>query len=217
MATEEYHELRRRQIAEAVTRLVAAHGLDGVTVAKTAAEAGASVGMVQHYFPTKDDMLRYAYTQVTAQAMARVEQRAAELDKRHHSSIRRAVSEGLAERLPLDDARRTEWRVSFTFAARAVDRPDLAMVRATTEAAIRARLAEAIGNGKECGEVPADADPSAQAAGLLALVDGLGLQVYLDPSTGALARSELDRALAGVFPGQCRRYQDVSARTPGPS
>lgn len=206
MATEEYHELRRRQIAEAVTRLIAAHGLDGVTVAKTAAEAGASVGMVQHYFATKDDMLRYAYTQVTAQAMARVEERAIELDKRHHSSIRRVVTEGLAERLPLDDSRRTEWRVSFTFAARAVDRPDLAAVRNTTEAAIRARLAEAIGNGKECGEVPPDTDENARAAGLLALVDGLGLRVYLDPSTRTLALSELDRALAGVFPGRCRHH-----------
>jgi AcrR family transcriptional regulator len=205
MATEEYHALRRRQVAEAVERLIATHGLDGVTVAKTAAEAGVSVGLVQHYFTTKDDMLRYAYTQVTGRAMARVDARAAELAE-HRSSIRRVVGDGLAERLPLDDTRRAEWRVSFTFTARAVDRPDLAEVRNTTEATIRARLTEAITNGKECGEVPQDAEPAAQAAGLLALVDGLGLQVYLDPRTGPLALAELDRHLATVFPDRCRQY-----------
>lgn len=205
MATEEYHALRRRQVAEAVTRLIAAHGLDGVTVAKTAAEAGVSVGLVQHYFSTKDDLLRYAYTQVTDRTMDRVLQRAAELAE-HRSSIRAVISEGLAERLPLDDSRRAEWRVAFTFTARAVDRADLAAVRTATEGAIQERLAEAIGNGKECGEVPKDADPAAQAAGLLALVDGLGLRIYLDPQAGPVALAELDRHLAAVFPGRCRQY-----------
>ncbi|MPZ83744.1 MAG: TetR family transcriptional regulator [Actinophytocola sp.] len=213
MATEEYHALRRRQVAEAVERLIAQHGLDGVTVAKTAAEAGVSVGLVQHYFATKDDMLRYAYTRVTERTMARVLRRADELTA-HRSSIRRVVAEGLTERLPLDDARRAEWRVSFTFAARAVDRPDLAAVRNETEAAIRDRLAEAIGNGKECGEVPPDADPPARAAGLLALVDGLALLAYLDPATGPVAVAELDRHLATVFPGRCRQYDRPNADTP---
>jgi AcrR family transcriptional regulator len=56
MAREEYHALRRQQVAEAVERLVAAHGLDAVTIAKTAAEAGVSVGLVQHYFATSPNV-----------------------------------------------------------------------------------------------------------------------------------------------------------------
>lgn len=206
MATDEYHDLRRRQVAEAVERLIAEHGFDGVTMARAAAEAGVSVGLVQHYFTSKDDLLRYAYTQVTERAMARALRRAEELDA-HRSSIRHALRESLAERLPLDDARRAEWRVSFAFAARAVDRPDLAAVRNHTEAAIREQLAQAVANGKECGEVPADTDPAPAAAGLLAIVDGLGLHSYLDPAVPApVALSELDRALRSVLPGRCRRY-----------
>jgi AcrR family transcriptional regulator len=206
MATDEYHDLRRRQVAEAVERLIAEHGFDGVTMAKAAAEAGVSVGLVQHYFASKDDLLRYAYTHVTERAMARALQRAKELDA-HRSSIRRALHESLAERLPLDDARRAEWRVSFAFTARAVDRPDLAAVRNHTEAAIREQLAQAITNGKECGEVPTDTDAAPAAAGLLALVEGLGLHTYLDPAVPApVALSELDRALKSVLPGKCRQY-----------
>lgn len=207
MATEEYHALRRRQVAEAVERLVAAHGLDGVTVAKTAAEAGVSVGLVQHYFASKDDLLRYAYTQVTERVLARAVRRAEELDK-HRSSIRRALGESLAERLPLDEARRAEWRVLFTFTARAVDRPDLAAMRNQTEAAIRARLAQAIANGKECGEVPPDTDTDSAATGLLAAVEGLGLHAYLDPEAmpEPVALVELDRYLASVLPGDCHHF-----------
>lgn len=208
MATDEYHALRRRQVAEAVERLVAVHGLDGVTVAKTAVEAGVSVGLVQHYFASKDDLLRYAYTQVTERALARVLCRVDELVE-HRSSIRHVLRESLTERLPLDEARRAEWRVSFTFAARAVDRPDLAGVRNQTEAAIRERIAQAIANGKECGEVPADTEPGPAAAGLLAVVDGLALHTYLDQAAvpAAVAVGELDRHLACVLPGECHQYE----------
>jgi AcrR family transcriptional regulator len=205
MATEEYHEQRRAQIADAVERLVAANGLDGATVARTAAEAGVSVGLVQHYFASKDDMLRYAYTRVTERTMGRVERRGREIDE-HRGTIRQAVREGLCERLPLDEARRADWRVSFAFAARAVDRPDLAAVRNETEAAIRARLAEAIGNGKECGEVPAEADPRAAAAWLMATVDGLGLHTYLTAVPENLVLAVLDRHLDVTFPGRCRQH-----------
>src|SRR5688572_9761853 len=65
------HDARRRQVADAVERLVADEGLDAVTVARTAAAAGISVGLVQHYFPAKDDMLLHTFTAVRQ----RIEQR----------------------------------------------------------------------------------------------------------------------------------------------
>lgn len=204
---DEYHAQRRRQVAEAVERLVAAGGLDSVTMAKTAAEAGVSVGLVQHYFSSKDDMLRYAYTQVTERALARVLERAEEVD-RHHGRVQEALRQALAERLPLDGPRRAEWRVAFAFATRAVDNPRLAAVRNDTEAQIRARLATAVSNGKKCGEVRKHTDQDAQAARLLAYVEGLALHAYLDPVAmpAEAALSALDDYLAGVFPGRCRAY-----------
>jgi AcrR family transcriptional regulator len=210
MAREEYHALRRRQVADAVERLVAAHGLDAVTVAKTAAEAGVSVGLVQHYFASKDDLLRYAYTQVTERALACAVAQAEEMD-RHHRRIQDALQHALAERLPLDEPRRAEWRVAFAFATRAVDNPPLATVRNRTEAQIRARLARAVGNGKQCGEVSEQTDPDAQAARLLAYVDGLALHVYLDPAAlpAAAALAALHDHLSGIFSGRCRTYEQA--------
>lgn len=98
--------------------------------------------------------------------------------------------------------------MSFTFAARAVDQTDLTTVRNQTEAAIRARLAQALTNGKECGEVPPDTDTEAAAAGLLAAVDGLALHVHLDPTTmpEPVALAGLNCYLASVLPGTCHHH-----------
>lgn len=205
MAREEYHALRRRQVAEAVERLIAGQGLKAVTMARTAAEAGVSVGLVQHYFSSKDDLIRYAYDQVTGRALARVLAQAEQID-RHQGRIQEALQLGLTERLPLDQTRRDEWRVWFAFATRAVDSPELAAVRNRTEAAIRAQLARAIANGKKCGEVRRSTDPDVQAARLLAYLDGLALHVYLDPA--ALSpENALHDYLGELFPGRCRRYE----------
>ena len=51
---------RRATIAEAILRIAASRGLDEVSLRDVAAEAGVSMGQVQHYFATKSEMLRFA-------------------------------------------------------------------------------------------------------------------------------------------------------------
>lgn len=53
-------EERRRQIAAAVLRLVATRGVEAASLRAVAAEAGVSMGAVQHYFTAKDEMLGFA-------------------------------------------------------------------------------------------------------------------------------------------------------------
>ena len=47
---------RRRQLVEAFERVLAAHGYQGATINRLAAEAGVSPGIVHHYFVDKDDL-----------------------------------------------------------------------------------------------------------------------------------------------------------------
>ncbi|MGO9078364.1 MAG: TetR/AcrR family transcriptional regulator [Streptosporangiaceae bacterium] len=54
------HQERRQTIAEAVVRLVAAKGAEAASLRAVAAEAGVSMGAVQHYFTTRDEMLLFA-------------------------------------------------------------------------------------------------------------------------------------------------------------
>ena len=53
-------EERRRDIAAAVLRIVTTRGVEAASLRTVAAEAGVSMGAVQHYFTTKDEMLRFA-------------------------------------------------------------------------------------------------------------------------------------------------------------
>lgn len=54
------HDERRREIATAVLRLVTTRGVEAASLRTVAREAGVSMGAVQHYFTTKDEMLRFA-------------------------------------------------------------------------------------------------------------------------------------------------------------
>jgi len=58
------HEERRREIAEALFRIAAARGLQAVTLRAVAAEAGISMNLVQYYFPTKEEMLRFGWQRI---------------------------------------------------------------------------------------------------------------------------------------------------------
>ena len=203
------HQARRVQVADAVQRLITEQGLDRVTVARTAQEAGVSVGHVQHYFPSKDEMLLFTHERVVAATLERVsamEERAT----RQRQPIRDVVTEGLAEWLPVDARRRSAFRVTLAFLGRTVDNPRLARAHAETGQHIRAMLARAVRNGTECGEVPEGTDPAASALDLHSLAEGLALQLDAhtgpDEATTTAALELLATRVRSVFPGRCRQY-----------
>lgn len=200
------HAQRRTQISRAVRELIAEDGLDAVTVARTASRAGISVGLVQHYFATKDDMLLHAYQHVCAEAAARVADLVTE-GTEHRRTIAEVLAAAVREHLPLDAPRRAEYRIGRVFAARALDNPDLARVASETADRMHSEVARAIGNGHECGEVAPDVAPGPAATRLLALTQGLATQVYRGlPEVVALALDILDAEISAVFTGTCRQY-----------
>ncbi|MEU3268104.1 MULTISPECIES: TetR/AcrR family transcriptional regulator [Streptomyces] len=205
------HEERRRQIADAVSKLITAHGLDAVTVARTAATAGMSVGLVQHYFRTKDEMLLHAFREISGSIRARVEERIRD-GVEHQRPIARVMAEVMTEYIPLDEARRAEYRVTRAFAGRALGAPALAAVDTETARKLREDIANAVHNGKECGEVDEGVEPLPAALRLAAMMEGLALQVYREPEADAQATVTpfvaplLEAELAVVFTGKCRQY-----------
>ncbi len=151
------HEERRRQIAAAVCGLISEHGLDAVTVARTAAAAGMSVGLVQHYFRTKDEMMAFA----VAMVMDRIRERSSALEAPQEP--RALVRALLLEILPLDETRRLEGHVSLAFLAYAATKPSMVSGLGEEAAQMRAFLAGQLRAGGARG-----VDPERAAAGLLA-------------------------------------------------
>ena len=67
------HQQRRELLAQAVWGLIADEGLSAVSLRSVAGRAGVSMGMVQHYFSTKDDMLGFALDALGQATQARLE------------------------------------------------------------------------------------------------------------------------------------------------
>ncbi|MFD3947296.1 TetR/AcrR family transcriptional regulator [Streptomyces sp. NPDC058579] len=188
--------------------MITEQGLDRVTVARTAEAAGVSVGHVQHYFSTKDEMLLFTHERVVQKILDRVSA-LEERSRIQQLPIRGVAVEGLAQWLPVDAHRRSAHRVTLAFVGRTVDNPRLAQAHAETGRLIRSMLARAVHNGNECGEVPVDSDPALAALQLHGLVEGLALQLGPEPDDTA-ARTALELVstrVQAVFPGQCRQYE----------
>lgn len=202
------HDARHGQITDAVQRLVVRHGLTAVTVARTAAEAGMSVGLVQHYFTAKDEMLLATFTRVNARFTARVD----ELVNRGEAedrTIAEMLRQALAELIPLDAARRAEFLVRLALADQAAHHARLAAVQRETLVGIRSRVAQAINNGTVCGEVARGVDAADQALRIVAFTEGLALHTHIDPggTPKPAILAALDEQLGRVFTGTCRRAQ----------
>ena len=190
----ELQTVRRQQVGEAVLRLAAREGLDGVSVRKVAAEAGCSPGAVQKYFATRDAMLFFALElagERTWQRLSRVEV---------SGPLRDVVHAWLLATLPLDDERRAEARVWLEFAARASSSPAFATVLAEADATVRRTLSHFLQAAGDAGALLPGLPGDAVAHLLVALCDGLAVQLLYDPDQAPAALHALDAALTVMLP-----------------
>ncbi len=170
------HEERRAELAAAVWSIASREGLEAVTVRRVAEEAGWSTGALVHYFETKEELLLFAFRTVAD----RVGRRLAQAEERTSEPLELARAQ-LVEGLPLDAERRAEVRVWFAFLGLALPRPALARGQRVTYRAWRDRIADRLRDAQERGHLGAEVDCAAEAAALVALVDGLAIQATFEP------------------------------------
>jgi AcrR family transcriptional regulator len=181
------HEERRAELAAAVWRLASSDGLEAVTVRRVAEEAGWSTGAVVHYFADKEELLLLAFSTVADRVRTRLAE-AAEQTTEPLDLVRAWLVEGL----PIGRERQAEVRVWFAFLGLALTRPDFARAQRLTYRAWRGRVADLLRDAKERGDIRADVDPSAAAAALVAVVDGLAIQATFEPrALSATRQTEL--------------------------
>lgn len=209
-------DARREQLASAALDIALTQGLDRVSVPRIAAQAGVSVGLVQHYFPAKAALVVTAYETLAARVDARIGA-IVEVGEAQRGSLRAMVAAGLEQLLPLDADRLAETQVRAEFAARALRDEALAVVARDLRRVLLHRVAAAIENGHECGESAAGlVGPAAASAAqeLLALSEGLAGALLLHSGRPHPAdedeTSVLRYACERVFPGQCRRARTGS-------
>jgi AcrR family transcriptional regulator len=187
----------RDDLADALIRVVAGHGLDAVSIRAVAREAGVSIGTVQYYFATKDELLLAAYRRVIDQVTARA-RRVAEQDPSPRDYIRSLVR----ELLPLDERREAELRVAVAFTARSVYSPRLTELYTDGYGALVAAIANALRRAAERDETAPDVIPQRDATQAVALADGLGWHLLCAQGELAsdAAEAALDAYLARLLP-----------------
>ncbi|MFI1968262.1 TetR family transcriptional regulator [Streptomyces cinnamoneus] len=188
---------RRHRIAEALWRIACDRGLDGASLRDVAAEAGISLGQLQHYFRSKDEMLLFALDHIGELATRRIRARLEALPG--VPAPRTLLRETMTEILPLDDRRRSGQLVEVAYVARAVHDERLRRRAQEGTPMLRTLLAGWIGQAVDRGEVAADRDPAAEAMALLCLVDGLTTYVLLEVLPPAEATALLDAHLDRLF------------------
>ncbi|TQL67516.1 TetR family transcriptional regulator [Nocardioides albertanoniae] len=200
------HDARRAQITSGVRTLALTSGLGAVTVAGTAKAAGVSVGLVQHYYDSKEALLADTLRTLLDEIDSRITTAIARAERRH-ARIEHMLGAGLLELLPLDTSHRDEAYLRHAFAGLALDNPTLAEHQRAFDRRLGDRIAHAVRNGMECGEVAPETDALLESDAAFALTQGLAVRLLIDPSRAAQRRAETAVAarMASVFAGPCAR------------
>jgi TetR/AcrR family transcriptional regulator, transcriptional repressor of bet genes len=190
------HDERRAEIVDALLRIIDEHGLDGVSLRDVAAEAGVSVGRVQHYFPTKDKVLQAAFRRVNELGGERVRQHIAETGDSSAQTVLRAVASAL---LPIDDQHRQAIQIGVAFTARALVQADFAAQLRTGYGELHQLLALLLAQARDAGDTAPQLEPEFEAAVLLGLLEGLSGQTLVGHHTVDAAMSVVDTHLDRLF------------------
>ncbi|MFJ2564334.1 TetR/AcrR family transcriptional regulator [Streptomyces sp. NPDC088770] len=166
------HEARRRDVSEAVWRVLAAHGFGGLTMRAVAAELDATTGLLTHYFPTKRDLVVYALDLLELRSDARL--------RRAAGKGMSAVRAALLDVLPLTDEATVSNRIWVSSWDIALADPELSADYAGKYARSRDKLRDLVAAAQQLGELPAG-DAARVAAGIQSFVLGLVVQALLDP------------------------------------
>ncbi len=167
------HEARRRDVSEAVWRVLAAHGFGGLTLRAVATELGATTGLLTHYFPTKRDLV--------AHALDLLDTRSASRPRRTAGRGLSAVRAALLDILPLTAEATASNRIWVSSWDTALADPGLSDDYARKYGRSRDKLRDLVAVAQERGELPAG-DPGRVAAGAQSFVLGLVVQALFAPA-----------------------------------
>lgn len=164
---------RREAVVSAFLTVVAGRGVESASFRTVADEAGVSLGTVQHYFRTRDDLLAATYEEVLRRIRTRLEAIEGVSDPRQRL---RSV---LLELLPLDARRHDECVIHLAFAAVAPTRPALQQIQTAALGELHEVLAQLV---VAAGAEPGNTEEATRLARTLAATaDGLALHAV---STG---------------------------------
>lgn len=186
------HEQRRTEITHALWEVISVRGIEGVTYQSVAQAAGVSIGRVQHYFASKDELVRAGCRAIVDSAVRLYADRVRRRDPWA------ALLDLLTEPIPRTESFRRGAAVWYAYLARGVVDPGIGLIVAE---ASRGTVEEAASLLRAAGA------PPGEAGRLVSLSNGLTQQVLV----GAMIAEEAITMLTDETT-RLRRGSDGRAR-----
>jgi TetR/AcrR family transcriptional regulator, transcriptional repressor of bet genes len=192
---------RRKTLIDATLVCLAREGHAGASIRKISAEAGISVGLINHHYPSKDDLVGEAYETLSLSLLDSIRHLVEAADRGPRARIS-AFFKGFLAAPTLDRSMLRTWvvfwgMIEHSAAMIAVHDRTYAEYRSLLEMLLSELSAEASGRRL---------DARLAAIGLSALLDGLWLEWCLNPTTFSpdeairLCESWTDAMLVGAIP-----------------
>ena len=170
------HDQRRQDVAGAAAGLIAREGLEALTTRALAKELGCSIGVLSHYFNSKEDIVIAAFQW----ADQRIDQRMQEALTSTDPGIDAFVPI-IRAGLPLDTESDLEWRVRLNLQTFALTHEaSLAAERDKTRH-FRELMIAAIADMQRRGEIRRDISATDITHAIFDLVNGLAKQLLMSP------------------------------------
>ena len=171
-------EVRREALVEATLSCLKKYGHEGVSVRRISAEAGVSIGLINHHFPSKSGLIAETYEvlalSLQEELRARAQNRTASPRERLSGFFRASFAPEL-----LDPQLFNVWVVFWSMVAHS---PEIREVHDRTYGKYRSLLESLLGELVKSGAAPKLKLRSAAIA-LSALLDGLWVELSLSAET----------------------------------
>jgi len=182
-------EVRRQALVDATIECLKRYGHEGLSIRTISAQAGVSVGLINHHFPNKDELVAAAYRHINSELVLGM-QAAVDRAGRSPQARMRAFLEAWFSAPSLDADALAVWVVFWGLYrhSRLIQR----IHRETYQgyvSLLRGMLAELLPHPRARSRRGARSGPAAPvdlhlaAIGLTALLDGLWLEWCLEPGT----------------------------------
>lgn len=184
------HDRRRHEIAEAIWQVIATRGLEAVTMRSVAAAANISVGRIQHYFSTKEEMVRYSCRAMIGVAADAFEQSLS--TDRPLAALRQLVTHAI----PRSEASRIGTTVWYAYVTKSVNDPEIAAILREAKRGEQEEGVRLVRAAQQAGQIDQGLDATVVVGRLLATADGLALRVLIGQLSTPEAVGSLEQDLS---------------------
>jgi AcrR family transcriptional regulator len=172
------HDRKREEIARAAGRAIVERGLSRLKLSDIASQLGVTTGTLQHYFDTKDDLLRHTKDLFVDQRV-----RSAVESARDLRGIDRL--QAMATALTAQDEEAIDmWKIVLANLGNTIGHEGTMRQQVARYRSVQDLFAEEIRSLQRDGAIRAGLDADLEAFALISYVEGLAIQTVFSPGRG---------------------------------